>query len=628
MVLDKIKTIEDLRKLDVGDLAQLAEEVREEIIDGVSVNGGHIASSLGVVELTIALHYVLNTPEDKLIWDVGHQSYAHKILTGRREAFKSLRKYGEISGFPKITESKFDSYNVGHSSTSISLAVGEAVGRDMQGKKYQVVPIIGDGSISSGMAFEALNNLGHLGSNVIIILNDNAHSISKNVGAMSKYLTKLITGSVYNKFRSSSMRLMRRIPKIGNLVVRFLLKSSGRFKGMFIPGQLFQDMGIRYFGPIDGHNLSDLVTLLNKVKNMDHDGPKIIHVITKKGRGYEPAEKFPAKFHGIAPFDKKTGEILGGKSNPSYSSVVGKTLTEIAHKDDKILAITAAMGLGTGLNEFEKSYPDRFFDVGIAEQHAVTFATSLASTGMKPFVSIYSTFIQRAIDQIIHDVAIMNMPVKLFLDRAGIVGDDGETHHGLFDVALLKSVPNLVFLAPSNGDELRDMIYFASRYNEHPIVIRFPRGKIDKESFDVSEGSSFELGKIKVLSEGNDLAIFALGDMVKVAEDVRDKLAKDEISVSVVNISTIRPIDIDGISKVVKSSNKFLTLENGVISGGVGELILSVVEEEDRNKLLFTGGFPHEFVTHGSQSILFKEHGLDVKSLVKQIKNLLDGKKS
>jgi len=625
MMLDKIKTIEDLREFDIDQLKQLSSEIREEIIDSVSVNGGHIASSLGVVELTVALHYVLNTPKDKLIWDVGHQSYAHKILTGRREAFKSIRKFGEISGFPKITESEFDTYNVGHSSTSISLALGEAVGRDLQNKNYEVVSVIGDGSISAGMAFEALNHLGHLGTNVIIILNDNEHSISKNVGAISQYLTKIITGSAYNKFRSSSMRLLRKIPRIGNILIKFLLKSSGRFKGMFVPGQLFQDMGIRYFGPVDGHDLVNLVILLKKVKDIDDEGPKIIHVITTKGKGYKPSEENPADFHGIGPFDKKTGKLKAKKSNPSYSTVVGKTLTEMAKTDDKIITITAAMTLGTGLSEFENSKPSRFFDVGIAEQHAVTFSVSLASSGMKPFVSIYSTFIQRAIDQIIHDVAIMNMPVKILLDRAGIVGDDGETHHGLFDIVLLKSVPNLIFLAPANGDELRDMIYFASRYNEGPIVIRFPRGKIEKETFEIAEGDTFKFGHVKILSEGEDLVIFALGDMVQIAKGVKQKLKESNIAVSVVNILSIRPLDIDGIKKIANVSKNIITLENGMIVGGIGEHIASLLDKKDKEKILFLGGFPDEFITHGSQSILFEKYELDALSLSKKIKNLING---
>ncbi|MCU0847836.1 MAG: 1-deoxy-D-xylulose-5-phosphate synthase [Spirochaetes bacterium] len=618
--------MKDLKRLGIKELEILSSEVRDLIIDVIAKNGGHLASSLGVVELTVALHYVFNTPEDRLIWDVGHQCYAHKILTGRRSEFKNIRKYGGISGFPKTNESRFDTFCVGHSSTSLSLALGSAVGRDFAKKKNRVVAIIGDGSLTGGMAFEALNHIGHLKKDLIIILNDNEHSISKNVGALSEYLTRMISGTLYNRFRSSSMEFVKRIPRFGESIFLFLTRFFESFKGMIIPGQLFEDMGIRYFGPVDGHNLGSLIDLLKNVKEIN-SGPRLIHVITKKGKGYLPAELNPAKFHGIGPFDRSTGIPKGNSNLASYSEIAGKTLAHIAKSDKRIVAITAAMKLGTGLYEFEKRISGRFFDVGIAEQHSITFAAALASSGMKPFVSIYSTFLQRAVDQLIHDVALMNLPVRLLIDRSGIVGDDGETHHGLFDISIIKSIPNFTILAPMNGSELRDMIYYAAGHDSGPIAIRYPRGRVGIEGFSVEEKNHFVPGMIKVMKSGTDVAILAAGDMVQTALNAASILKRKKISAAVVNLMTLKPMDIHGIEKVIRRCGNFITLENGTVTGGIGEQIASLISPELRPGLLFLGGFPDRFIQHGDNSMLFRIHGIDEESITERIASALTGGK-
>ncbi len=621
MLLEKINGPKDLKKLKPAELDSLAGEVREYILDVISKNGGHLASSLGVVELTIALHYVFDTPHDKIIWDVGHQSYAHKILTGRREAFRGIRQYGGISGFPKRHESSYDAFDTGHSSTSLSLACGAAIGRDMIRKGEKVIAVIGDGSLTGGMAFEAINQIGHQENDLIIILNDNEHSINENVGAMSKYLTRIISGSTYNRIRRKSMELVKRIPRIGGTLFSFIYRSIESFKKMIIPGQFFEDMGVRYFGPIDGHDIPQLIHIMNRVKAINY-GPKIIHVLTKKGKGYLPAEMNPALYHGIGPFDRATG-IARGDKRLSYSEIAGKTLAHMARTDKKIVAITAAMKLGTGLYEFEKKSPDRFFDVGIAEQHAITFAGALTVSGLKPFVSIYSTFLQRAVDQLIHDVGIMKLPVRLLIDRAGAVGQDGETHHGLFDIGIIKNIPNFILLAPSNGVELRDMIYFAARHNEGPVAIRYPRGGIDKESFSYDEGREFVPGKIRKLATGNDLAIFTFGDMVPVARRVREMLGERGVGISIVNLLTIKPLDVRGIDRVLSGVRYAITLENGMIAGGAGEYLLASVKPALRKKILFCAGFPDQFIPHGKNTQLFRQFGIDPESLVKRILKMM-----
>lgn len=624
VLLDSIRTVADLRKLAEEELDRLNDEIRNYIIDVVSETGGHLASSLGVVELTTALHYVFNTPRDKIIWDVGHQSYAHKIITGRKEEFKSLRKFNGLSGFPKRSESVYDAFNTGHSSTSLSLALGEAVGRDLKNEKYKVIAVIGDGSLTGGMAFEALNQIGHLKNDLIIILNDNEHSISKNVGALSEYLMRLITGTLYNRLRKGSYQIIKKIPRYGNSIYDFIYRAQAGVKGILVPGHFFEELGIRYFGPVDGHNTPLLIDILSRIRDIN-SGPKLLHIITKKGKGYGPAEKNPARFHGIGPFNRKTGRTAGN-SRISYSEITGRTLASISKKDKKVIAITAAMKLGTGLYEFEKRAPSRFFDVGIAEQHAITFAGALASKGFKPFVSIYSTFLQRAVDQLIHDVAIMNLPVKLLVDRAGIVGDDGETHHGLFDVSIIRNIPNFMFLAPSNGEELRDMIYFAAGYNDGPIAIRYARGGTGEGGIDISRPEPFVPGKLKPVKKGNDAAIFALGDMMDSALVLHGLLGAEGIKASVVNLLSIKPLDIGGIQKIIRNVKGFITMENGVLSGGIGEYILSVIDKESRKKYMFSAGFPDNFITHGKSEELFRKYSLDPESLRDRILQELEQK--
>ncbi|OHD65568.1 MAG: 1-deoxy-D-xylulose-5-phosphate synthase [Spirochaetes bacterium RBG_13_51_14] len=620
-MLEKINDVRDLRKLPIGELEKLAHEVREYILEVISKNGGHLASSLGVVELTIALHYVFNTPRDMIIWDVGHQCYAHKILTGRREAFRSIRQYGGISGFPKSHESEFDAFDTGHSSTSLSLACGAAVGRDLTRKKHKVIAVIGDGSLTGGMAFEAINQIGQMETDLIIILNDNEHSINENVGAMSKYLTRIITGSMYNRIRRKSMDLIKGIPRFGSALFNFIYRFFESFKKMIIPGQLFEDMGVRYFGPVDGHDISLLIGILERVKQINY-GPKIIHILTKKGKGYLPAEMNPARFHGIGPFDRATG-ITGGGAVLSYSEIAGKTLAHLATRDKTIIAITAAMKLGTGLYEFENKSPERFFDVGIAEQHAITFAGALTKSGLKPFVSIYSTFLQRAVDQLIHDVGIMNLPIRLLIDRAGAVGQDGETHHGLFDIAIIKNIPNFMLLAPSTGEELRDMICFAAGHEHGPVAIRYPRGGVNPAGFRFDTHRPFTPGKIKRLTAGRNLAIFTFGDMVPIARQVRTLLLKRGISTSIINMLTIKPLDIRGIERVLKNVKCAITLENGVVAGGAGEYLLLSIRPELRRKILFCAGFPDRFVPHGSNEQLLRKFGIDAESLAQRLLSLM-----
>ncbi|MBN2402844.1 MAG: 1-deoxy-D-xylulose-5-phosphate synthase [Spirochaetes bacterium] len=624
-MLESIKKPSDLKRLNTSELNELAAEIRNYMLDVVSVRGGHIASSLGVVELTLALHYVFNTPKDKIIWDVGHQCYAHKIITGRKDAFRTIRTLNGLSGFPKPSESVYDTYCTGHSSTSLSLAIGEAVANDLLKRKNKVLAVIGDGSIGAGMAFEALNQIGHLKKDVIIILNDNEHSISKNVGALGRYLMKMITDPLYNKMRKRSFEWIKKIPRYGNAISDFFIKVEEALKGVIIPGLLFEELGIRYFGPVDGHNIEMLIEMLSRIKHIN-SGPKLLHIITKKGKGYEPAENNPPKFHGIGPFNRKNG-ICINKNQLSFSDVIGKTLAHISTIDKKVVAITAAMKLGTGLSEFEKAAGGRLFDVGIAEQHAVTFAGALASNGLKPFISIYSTFLQRAIDQLIHDIGIMKMPIKLLIDRAGIVGDDGETHHGLFDISIIKNIPNFIFLAPSNGEELRDMLYYALDYTKGPIAIRYPRGSANSPDLEFNKFNKFLPGKIKQLSEGKDLAILAVGDMVETALKLNKILKEKKIGSSVVNILSIKPLDLNGIEKLVRNTKNYITLENGYISGGIGEYILSNIHSDLRKKYLLSAGFPDEFISHGKNAELFKKYNIDAESLCQRIVKIVKEKK-
>jgi len=622
MILDKVNYPADIKKLSLVELEELAREIRHYMLQVVSETGGHLASSLGAVELTIALHYVFNTPEDKIIWDVGHQAYSHKILTGRKEKFKTIRRFGGLSGFPKRKESPYDSYDVGHSSTSISLAVGEAAGRDLLQRDYKIVAVIGDGSLTGGMAFEGLNHLGHIGKDVIVVLNDNEQSISENVGALSRYLTEMISGSLYNTFRKKSMKFVKGIPIIGKPIFEFAYRAIASFKNFIIPGQLFEDMGLRYFGPVDGHNLSELIKIFDRVKDIN-SGPKLVHVLTKKGRGFVHAETDPCTFHGTGPFDIETGHSKKKGGEESFSSVAGRTLAHIAKLDDTVVAVTAAMKEGTGLAVFEDVAPERLFDVGIAEQHAVTFSAAMASSGLKPFVSIYSTFYQRAYDQIIHDVAIMNLPVRFLIDRAGIVGDDGETHHGLFDISMFRNVPNIEFFAPSNGEELRNAIYYAWNRNDGPTAIRYPRGSSLTIGLDVTKAGSFFPGKAKILSKGKDVAIIAVGDMLGVAIKTEEILKAKGIEATIINLLSIKPLDTETIIEAIKSCRGFITMENGYINGGIGEHIYSLLPAELCVKRLFACGFPDVFVTHGTFDELLREYKLDHSSVAQRIEESL-----
>ncbi|HOV09771.1 MAG TPA: 1-deoxy-D-xylulose-5-phosphate synthase [Spirochaetota bacterium] len=621
-MLDKVNYPADIKKLSLVELEELAREIRHYMLQVVSETGGHLASSLGAVELTIALHYVFNTPEDKIIWDVGHQAYSHKILTGRKEKFKTIRRFGGLSGFPKRKESPYDSYDVGHSSTSISLAVGEAAGRDLLQRDYKIVAVIGDGSLTGGMAFEGLNHLGHIGKDVIVVLNDNEQSISENVGALSRYLTEMISGSLYNTFRKKSMKFVKGIPIIGKPIFEFAYRAIASFKNFIIPGQLFEDMGLRYFGPVDGHNLSELIKIFDRVKDIN-SGPKLVHVLTKKGRGFVHAETDPCTFHGTGPFDIETGHSKKKGGEESFSSVAGRTLAHIAKLDDTVVAVTAAMKEGTGLAVFEDVAPERLFDVGIAEQHAVTFSAAMASSGLKPFVSIYSTFYQRAYDQIIHDVAIMNLPVRFLIDRAGIVGDDGETHHGLFDISMFRNVPNIEFFAPSNGEELRNAIYYAWNRNDGPTAIRYPRGSSLTIGLDVTKAGSFFPGKAKILSKGKDVAIIAVGDMLGVAIKTEEILKAKGIEATIINLLSIKPLDTETIIEAIKSCRGFITMENGYINGGIGEHIYSLLPAELCVKRLFACGFPDVFVTHGTFDELLREYKLDHSSVAQRIEESL-----
>lgn len=626
-MLSDIYGPQDIKHLSIKELPALADEVRARILEVVSKNGGHLASSLGVVELTIALHYVFDSPQDRIIWDVGHQCYAHKILTGRNPQFHTLRTFKGISGFPKVSESPHDHYNTGHSSTSLSLALGEAIARDINNAKYNIVAVIGDGSMTGGMAFEALNHIGHLKKDIIIILNDNEHSISKNVGALSEYLIRLITGGTYNKLRRKSYEFISKIPKIGPKLFTLFDRIEARIKGIFIPSSFFEDLGIRYFGPIDGHNIPMMIEMLNRISKLNK-GPKIIHVYTKKGKGYLPAENNPAIFHGVGPFDVKTGKPIK-KSTISYSEIAGKTLVEVARNDKKVFAITAAMKLGTGLSEFEEKFPNRFIDVGICEQHAITLASAMAKNGLKPFVSIYSTFMQRAVDQIIHDVALMNLPVKLLVDRAGIVGDDGETHHGLFDIGIIRSIPNFVLLSPTNGNELKDMIYYAANYNNGPIAIRYPRGGDDKYEHSLHKGfMKIQPLKAYYKSQRPMVALFAAGDMLSMAIEVHKKLQAHNIKSSVYSILSIKPLPVKQIEFILNTIPYYVVLENSYANGGIAEYIISQIDRSLRHKNIFNVAFPDSFITHGKTSELLQYYQLDSDTITQKIVSMINTEKN
>ncbi len=616
-LLDTINSPADVKKLSLGQMQQLAGELRQLLIEVISHTGGHLAPNLGVVELTLALHKVFNTPQDKLVFDVGHQSYIHKIITGRREQFQTLRQYGGLSGFPKRSESEHDAFGTGHSSTSISAALGMACARDLQGEDYNVVAIIGDGSMTGGMAFEALNNAGMLHKKMVVVLNDNEMSISKNVGAMSEYLYQLRTGETYNKIKNDIEGWLKNM-EFGTDVLKAIRRLKGSVKYLMVPTSIFEELGFTYLGPVDGHDLQGLLEVLQAAKKID--GPVMVHVLTKKGKGYKPAEESPNKFHGTGPFDIATGKkITKPGTPPTYTEVFGNTLSTLADEDEKIVGITAAMPDGTGLNIFAQAHKDRFFDVGIAEQHAVTAAAGMAAAGMKPVTAIYSTFMQRAYDSVLHDICMQNLHVTMCLDRAGLVGDDGYTHHGVFDYAYLRSIPNMTIMAPKDENELRHMLRTALLYNA-PVAIRYPRGSGVGVAID-EPMHTLPIGRAEVLREGSDVCLWAIGSMVQTALAAADALAQQGISAGVVNMRFAKPLDEELLLQHAKSYKKIVTLEEGVLAGGVGSAVLEALNAAKMlgSCAVRTFGIGDEFVLHGDKKLLFRDLGLDTPALVQKI---------
>lgn len=629
MVLDKINKVGDIKKLSSKELNILANDIRQFLIQGISQTGGHLASNLGVVELTMALHLAFDLPKDKIIWDVGHQSYTHKLLTGRKAGFEELRKYGGMSGFPKRKESECDAFDTGHSSTSISAGLGLAHARQIAGEDNYVVSVIGDGALTGGMAYEALNNASHLNSNFIIVLNDNDMSISQNVGGVSRYLGSLRTDPTYNTLKEDVSNTLSKIPKVGKKIVKSISSTKESIKSLVIPGMFFENMGITYLGPVDGHNINQLRRVFAEAKKMNH--AVLVHVHTKKGKGYVPAMKEPERFHGVEPFFVETGLPKKKKEAKTNTDIFSETICELAKNNEKIVAITAAMPVGTGLKTFANLYPKRFFDVGIAEEHGVTFAAGLAAGGMKPFVAIYSSFLQRAYDQIIHDVCIQNLPVVFAIDRAGLVGSDGETHQGIFDLTFLSSIPNLSVLAPKNQYELIESLKFAESY-DYPIAIRYPRGvasSVLKEYYQ-----PIELGKSEWIrsSVNNELAgaekkpaiaLLAVGSMVEIAVEVEEQLNKLGYGCTLINMRFVQPLDVECINQLLKEHDLLVTMEENIIAGGFGERVSSYVTEQGSDRKVIHIGIPNVYVEHGNVDLLKREVGLDKTSIVEKIlKNL------
>ena len=611
--LDRINEANDIKKIEPEAYDALASEIRSFIIESVSEHGGHLASNLGVVELTMALHLCMDFPNDKLIWDVGHQAYTHKLLTGRKEDFSGLRTFGGMSGFPKHKESPCDAFDTGHSSTSISAALGYARARDLKGEDRTVVAVIGDGSLTGGMAYEALNNVSHLKSNMIIVLNDNKMSISENVGGLSKHLTALRTRESYMDFKMDVEKKLKQIPHVGDSVARSVKKSKDSIRQLFVKGGFFEDFGIKYIGPIDGHDIKEMVRVLNALKRLNE--PVVMHVVTQKGRGYVPAEQNPSAFHGVGSFDIATGESLASKSL-TYTSVFSKTICRLGKAHPDVVTICAAMPDGTGLTAFKKHFPDRFFDVGIAEQHAVTFAAGLAAGGMHPFVAVYSSFLQRAYDQIIHDVCIQNLPVVFCVDRAGLVGADGETHQGIFDLSYLSMIPNMTVCAPKNKYELYDMLYFAYQYHG-PIAIRYPRGSA-YEGFK-NMRPPIEYGKSELMFEGEKIALVAVGSMVQTAVQVREKLLDKGINATVVNARFVCPLDTECLDRLSRDHHWIVTMEENVLKGGFGEACGDYLLAKHEDVRLIHVGVPDVYVEHGGVDQLKKTLHMDADSIVERI---------
>lgn len=613
-ILEKINEPKDLKTLSIEEKEKLAEEIRQKILNIVSKNGGHLASNLGVVELTIALHTIFNTPTDKIIWDVGHQSYVHKILTGRKDQMDTLRQYKGLAGFPKTCESEYDVFNTGHSSTSISVGIGMARARDLLKENYNVISVIGDGSLTGGMAEEALNDAGTSKTKLIVILNDNEMSISKNVGGIPTFLSKLRTRKFYTKANSRVKRFTLKIPKVGEKIVDLVQRGKKTIKQIFIPNMYFEDIGFTYLGPVDGHNIEKLENILKIAKEVK--GPVLVHIITKKGKGYKFAEENPDKFHGISPFNIETGEKLT-PSKKDYSKVFGEKLIELAKKDEKIVAVTAAMKDGTGLKEFAKEFPNRFFDVGIAEQHAVGLVAGMAKAGLKPVLPLYSSFLQRGYDQLIHDVALQNIPVTICIDRAGLVGNDGETHHGIFDMSFASAIPNLTIMAPKDFKELEEMLEFGINFNG-PVLIRYPRGGEGKNK--IEKNDKIVLGKSELIKEGKDISIIAIGKMVDRAIEVSNILKKQDIDAEIINVRFLKPLDKETIIKSIEKTKKVVTMEDGILNGGLYTNILDLINRSNmENVKIIPIGYDDCFVTHGSVDDLEKEMKTDTKSIAEKI---------
>lgn len=616
MVLEKINEVNDIKSLKREELEVLAKEIREFLIEKISISGGHLASNLGVVELTMALHLSFDLPEDKIVWDVGHQAYTHKILTGRKTGFDELRKYGGMSGFPKRKESDCDSFDTGHSSTSISAAMGLVNARDILGENHHVIAVIGDGALTGGMAYEALNNASHLKKNFIIVLNDNKMSISENLGGMSKYLNSLRTAEFYTGLKTGVENTL--IHMGGQKVAEGLKRTKDGIKQLFVPGMLFENMGVKYLGPVDGHDIQAMIRVFNEAKRVK--GAVLVHVLTKKGCGYEPAEKNPSRFHGTDPFVIETGLPKKKKEKPNYTDIFSASLCRLAQKNEKVVAITAAMPDGTGLKKFAGLYPQRFFDVGIAEEHAVTFAAGLAAGGLTPVVAVYSSFLQRAYDQIIHDVCIQNLHVVFAIDRAGLVGSDGETHQGIFDLSFLANIPNLCIMAPKNKQELYSMLKFALKY-EGPIALRYPRG----EAYEGLEGfrSKIVYGKAEVLYREQEIALMAVGSMVKVAEEVRDRLKEQGKNCTLINARFVKEFDKELIRELSKDHKLLVTMEENVMTGGFGERVVDYVTSENIDLSVEKIALPDMYVEHGNVNILYKETEIDAESVTARILKVL-----
>jgi 1-deoxy-D-xylulose-5-phosphate synthase len=622
MIIDKANNAKELRMLPQAELPMLAEELRQEIISVVSKTGGHLASSLGVVDLTIALHYAFNTPTDRIVWDVGHQAYAHKLLTGRRAQFHTLRRHGGISGFPKREESLCDHFDVGHASTSISAALGIIAARDIKGEDYRVIAVIGDGSISAGLAFEGMNQAGHLKKNLIVILNDNEMSISPNVGALSSYLSRMMTGHFYTRLRKDAKQFLQGIPRVGESMFNLAKRAEDSLKGLMAPGMLFEDLGFQYLGPLDGHNIDLLLQSFENIK--DYPSPVLVHVVTKKGKGCEFAECNPSQYHGTPPFDRETGRVLTKKQSiMTYTEVFGRTMIQLAEDNEKIIAISPAMSEGTGLDKFAEQFPDRFFDVGIAESHGITFACGLAVEGLHPVAAIYSTFTQRAYDQIVHDLCLQNLPVTLALDRAGLVGEDGPTHHGVFDIAYLRHIPNMVVMAPKDENELQHMLKTAVEY-DGPSAVRYPRGVGCGVPMD-QELRTLTIGKAELIKDGSEAAIIAIGNMVCPSIEAAKRLADEGISVSVVNARFVKPLDEAMILAIAKRTGRIVTIEEHALFGGFGSAVLECLDKNGVNGIkTHRIGLPDAYIEHGTQQVLRQKYGLDADGIYASVKAFVD----